>query len=39
MLYIEQDLIGLTNEGQVVFHSSLADVEDELKLSKRLLTK
>ena len=34
---IEQDLIGITDQGQMVFHSSLADVDDELKLSKRML--
>jgi translation initiation factor eIF-2B subunit gamma len=34
---IERDLIGMTNSGQMVFHSSLADVEDELKLTKKML--
>ena len=34
---LEQDLIGITDQGQMVFHSSLADVDDELKLSKRML--
>ena len=34
---LEQDLIGITDQGQMVFHSSLADVDDELKLSKKML--
>lgn len=34
---LEQDLIGITDQGQMVFHSSLADVDDELKLNKKML--
>ena len=34
---LEQDLIGLTSSGQVVYHSALVDVEDELTLSRKML--
>ena len=34
---LEQDLIGLDASGQVVFHSALVDVDEELHLSKAML--
>lgn len=37
MCIIERDLIGVCEDGQVVFHSAMADIEDTLKLSKALL--